>query len=174
VEAMMLRTDQDGVTYLYLEQAQGAKITVLDVTDPAKIQAVKTVNLVTPGPFDFVSPFNSRAELILFRGTGRQAIIDLRRPQTPVYQETSELKLQGEGIMTHDRPDELMQPVDYQIVDGAGTRHASHVVDVKGVKQEVTNDSTGTTFLLARDGVFVVRRPPLEAANDLAAANTGG
>jgi hypothetical protein len=174
VEAMMLRTDDDGMTYLYLEQEQGAKLTVLDVTDPSRIKALKTVDLVTPGPFDFVSPFNSRAELILFRGTGRQAIIDLRRPQNPVYRDTSESKLQGDGIMIHNRPDEMMEPVDYQIVDGAGSRHASHIMDVKGVKQELTNDGTGTTFLLARDGLFVIRRPPLEGVADRAALNSGG
>ena len=38
----------------------------------------------------------------------------------------------------------------------------TQLVTVKDVKHRVTNDETGTTFLLGSDGLTVVRRLPVE------------
>ena len=40
-------------------------------------------------------------------------------------------------------------------VNGDARRHLN---DVTQVRQEITNDETGTTFLLPTDGLYVIRR----------------
>jgi hypothetical protein len=45
------------------------------------------------------------------------------------------------------------------------TTHApdfGRALDVKEVHEEITNEATGTTFLLTQDGLYLVRRPALE------------
>ena len=48
--------------------------------------------------------------------------------------------------------------------------------DVKRVREEITNEETGTTFLLADDGLYLVRRPSVERdkeSRELAARDAG-
>jgi hypothetical protein len=52
--------------------------------------------------------------------------------------------------------------VDYQVVETANLREPNRVYEVKHVRQEVTNDETGTTFLLTADGLYLIRRPAVE------------
>jgi hypothetical protein len=47
-------------------------------------------------------------------------------------------------------------------VDTANTHEPNRVYDVKQVRQQITNDETGTTFLLAADGLYLIRRPAVE------------
>jgi hypothetical protein len=41
------------------------------------------------------------------------------------------------------------------------------VFDVKDVRDETTNDGTGTTFLLTGEGLYLVRRPAVEQESRL-------
>jgi hypothetical protein len=50
---------------------------------------------------------------------------------------------------------------DYQVVDIAAS-DPTQLATVKDVKHRVTNDETGTTFLLGSDGLTVVRRLSIE------------
>jgi hypothetical protein len=50
---------------------------------------------------------------------------------------------------------------DYQVVDIAASAPIQ-LAAVKDVKHRVTNDETGTTFLLGSDGLTVVRRLDIE------------
>src|SRR5260370_20818406 len=54
---------------------------------------------------------------------------------------------------------------DYQVVETADTREPNRVYDVKRGREEITNDETGTTFLLAADGLHLIRRPASEYEN---------
>jgi hypothetical protein len=180
-EAMMLHETASGRTYLYIEQAQGSKLTVLDVTNPARIKAEKAVALSVPGPFDFVSDVGARAELIRFRGTGEEAVLDLHKAKAPALDVLPELTVTGrpirlgkDAVMIGDPQNEVLPPTQYQIVDAASAQSHRLIADVKGVKQELTNAETGTTFLLAEAGLYVVRRPAVEASQDMVPMNTGG
>jgi|SRR5712664_5033034 hypothetical protein len=51
---------------------------------------------------------------------------------------------------------------NYQIVDLSNPLHPNPVGDVKQVPEKITNDETGTTFLLAADGLYPIRRPAVE------------
>jgi hypothetical protein len=179
-EAMMLHETASGRTYLFIEQEQGTKLAVLDVTNPARIKAEKTVGLSAPGPFDFVSEVGTRAELIRFRGTGQEAVLDFHKAKVPTLDMRPELTVMGraiqlgeDGVMITDQRNEVTAPARYQIVDSASSVPNQPIADVKGVKQEITNTETGTTFLLAEAGLYVVRRPTVEASLDAVPMNSG-
>src|ERR1700748_3964204 len=47
--SFFLYSDNDGSTYLYIKQQQGARLTTFNVTDPSKINFVSTFMLPSPG-----------------------------------------------------------------------------------------------------------------------------
>jgi hypothetical protein len=51
---------------------------------------------------------------------------------------------------------------DYQVVETANSQEPNRVFDVEQVREEITNDDTGTTFLLTADGLYLIRRPTVE------------
>src|SRR5438105_8069289 len=83
--SLFLHSDNAGSTYLYIEQQRGARLlSVIDVTDPARIKLVVSTRLETEGAFDFVQPLGSYAELVYFRDSQKQAVLDLRKAKRPV------------------------------------------------------------------------------------------
>ena len=65
--SFFLYSDGAGSTYLYVEQQQGARLTVFDVTDPGKIWVVVSTPITAPGAFDCVRPLGAHGELVRFR-----------------------------------------------------------------------------------------------------------
>jgi hypothetical protein len=180
-EAMMLHETVSGRTFLYIEQEQGTKLAILDVTNPARIKAEKSVALNVSGPFDFVGPAGSGIEQIRFRGTGNQAVLDLRRAKMPSVDVLPELTVTGhvmslgeDGWVMSGQDNAVMSPAQYRIVDTAGPTPYRQVTEVKGVKQEINDNQTGTTYLLAEEGLFVVRRPLVQASVLESVANNSG
>ena len=62
---------------------------------------------------------------------------------------------------------------DYRVLESGKSPADDHIVEVKQVRQEMTNAGTGTTFLLAEKGLFLIRRPALETAPEVY-LNTAG
>ena len=64
-------------------------------------------------------------------------------------------------------------------LDAAGTlpqeqpdaRELNRVFDVQGVREQVANNATGTTFLLTEGGLYVVRQPNVEMMHALRESN---
>src|ERR1700730_16656671 len=54
-EDLMLHADDDGNTYLYVEQQQGALLSVYDVSDPGHIKLKASVQTGARGAYDFVN-----------------------------------------------------------------------------------------------------------------------
>src|ERR1700754_3695323 len=90
-----LYSGNDGRTYLYIEQLQGARLTTLDVSDPGTIKFVSSTALTSPGPFDFVRPLGSRAELIRYRDGKGVAVLDLHAAKRPTVKLVSGLSDSG-------------------------------------------------------------------------------
>ena len=82
--SLFLHSDNAGNTYLYVEQQQGARLSVFDVTDPARIKLVVSTPLAAQGVFDFVRPLGNNAELVYFRDGQKEAVLDLRKARRPV------------------------------------------------------------------------------------------
>jgi hypothetical protein len=169
-EAMFLHDTADGKTLLYIEHSQGSELAILDVTDPSHVRAGGSVNLEATGPFDFVSTLGESAELVRFRQSQTDAVLDLHAAQAPTLRTVQGLSLQGpamplgeDGFMLTNQVGAEAQPTrDYQIVDTANSQELYRVFDVKQVREEVTRKETGTTFLLTDRGLYLIRRPAVE------------
>jgi hypothetical protein len=175
-EAMFLHETIDGKTLLYVEQKSGGQLVILDVTDPAHVTREGSVQLQAPGPFDFVSALGESKELVRFRGSQTDAVLDLHKADAPSLETVQGLtsrgptELLGAGGFTvssrvrANADATAPAPRDYQVVDTADSKEPTLVQTVKQVRAEITNDDTGTTFLLANDGLYLIRRPVQETA----------
>jgi hypothetical protein len=175
-EAMFLHETIDGKTLLYIEQKSGGQLLILDVTDPTHVTREGSVRLEAPGPFDFVSELGGRKELIRFRQSQADAVLDLHKADTPALETVQGLTSQGPtellgagGFTVTNQVDanaDATAPAarDYQVVDTADSKEPTLVQTVKQVREEITNRETGTTFLLANDGLYLIRRPVQETA----------
>ncbi len=168
-EAMLLRDTIDGRTILYVEQDQGARLAIFDVTDPGHIKGDGSVQLGADGPFDFVSPMGSKQEIIQYRHGREGAVLDFHKVKLPVLRAVQGLSLQGpvtllgnDGFIVGGEHTDVPPARDYQVIDTARSQILRTVFDVKQVSEETLKADTGTTFLLAKDGLYVVRRPAVE------------
>ena len=168
--SLFLHSDNEGSTYLYVEQQQGARLSVFDVTDPARIKVVVSAPLAAEGAFDFVRPLGDHGELVYFRDSQKEAVLDLRKIKKPVLRMISEMTDLGpaepigeSGLLVttqaHTYPPAVAR--DYQVIDVAGSI-PTQLATVSEVKHRVTNNYTGTTFLLGSNGLTVVRRLSVE------------
>jgi hypothetical protein len=175
-EALFLHDTIDGKTLLYIEQKLGGQLVILDVTDPAHVTREGSVQLNAPGPFDFISELGERRELIRFRQSQNDAVLDLHKADAPTLETVPGLTAQGPTVLLGTGGFTVTSQVDanaaatapaardYQVVDTADSKEPTLVRTVKQVREDVTNDATGTTFLLANDGLYLIRRPGQETA----------
>jgi hypothetical protein len=167
-----LYSDNDGCTYLYIEQQQGARLTTFDVTDPSKIKVVSSTALASPGAFDFVRLLGGRAELIRYRDGKGVAVLLLHAAKKPTVKvipglsESGSTEALGERALMINEPYNYVRavPRDYQVMDISSPSDPLLLATVKEVKHQVVNGDTGTTFLLGSEGLTVVRR--LNVEND--------
>jgi len=169
-EAMFLHDTWDGRTLLYVEQRQGAQLAIFDVTDPAHVKGEGSAQLTPAGPFDFVAALGEQAELVRFRHGQEEAVLDLHK--VPTLKRLQGLQVQTSTVPLADGSSPLAGPAIAPAMD-QGVWVNDRVVEVKQVRQEMTNVDTGTTFLLAEKGLYLIRRPALETVPEVY-LNTGG
>ena len=169
--SFFLHSDNSGDTYLYVEQQEGTRLTVLNVSDPAHIKNVSSTPLATAGPFDFVRPLDGQAELIHFRNGKGVAVLDLRKATKPTIRTVAGLVNPGRteslgesGYLGVNEPYNYIRatPVDFQVVDLSTPSEPTLLATVKQVKHRIMNSDTGTTFLLGSEGLTVVRQTSVE------------
>jgi hypothetical protein len=173
-EEMILHETGDGRTLLYVEQNHGARLAIFDVTDPAKVKQESAIQLDARGPFEFVSSLGDSAELIRFQNGQGLAVLDLHKPKVPTIKRVPGPELQGaterpgnQGFIVSKQASAQSDgnDRDYQVVEAEDSREPNRGYDVKQVREEITNDETGTTFVLASDGLYLIRRPAVEYEN---------
>ena len=94
-EAMILHATGDGKTHLYVEQNNGARLAIFDVTDPANVKQESAAQLDARGPFEFVSSLGDNAELIRFKNGQGEAVLDLHKAKAPAIKMVPGLELRG-------------------------------------------------------------------------------
>ncbi len=170
-QAMVLHETGYGSTLLYVEQNDGARLAIFDVTDPANVRQESVARLDAPGSFDFVASLGDHAELIRFREGQGEAVLDLHNLKLPTIKKIPGLTFQGstqhlgnDGFMISNQASVQLdaKAVDYQVVETVNSREHNRIDEVRQVRQEITNDETGTTFLLTADGLYLIRRPAME------------
>ncbi len=148
------------------------------MSDPAHVKQEGSAQIDAPGSFDFVSSLGDNAELVRFRNGQGEAILNMRRVKAPTLNTIRNLDLQGSTQRLGDdgfivaqsatQPTVLSganDPTDYEVVDISNPLHPNTVADMKRVIEEITNDETGTTFVLTPDGLYLIRRPAVEEEN---------
>lgn len=169
--SFFLHADNSGTTYLYVEQQQGARLTVFDVTDPSHVKTVASTPLTVSGPFDFVRPLDGHVELIRFRDGKTVGVLDLSKARKPLVRIVSALVDPGQteplgesGFLGVDEPYNYVRavPRDYQVVDISTPADPTLLTTVKLVKHRIVNGDTGTTFLLGSEGLTLIRRISVE------------
>src|SRR6266849_7817309 len=170
-QAMTLHATGDGRTILYIEQNHGARLAIFDVTDPAHVKQEGSAQVDAPGSFDFVSSLGDNAELVRFRNGQGEAVLDLHKVKVPTLNTIQGLDSQGsterlgdDGFIIANQPNlqSGANDANYQVVDISNPLHPNRVADVEQVREKITNDETGTTFLLTADGLYLIRRPGVE------------
>jgi uncharacterized secreted protein with C-terminal beta-propeller domain len=170
-QSLFLYKTPDGGTYLYVEQQNGARLAIFDVSDPAKIKAAALIALDAPEAFDFVRYLDDRTELVRFRDSGRRAELDLRNPKNPILKTTNSLSGPGHteslgqtGLIMINGHYRYVgsEGHDYNLIDVSNPAHPIPIATIKQVKHKVVNEETGTTYLLGSDGLTVIRRPRVE------------
>jgi hypothetical protein len=175
-EAMFLYDTGDGRSFLYLEQNDGQRLAILDVTDPAKIKTVGGVSIAATSPYDFVRDIAGSATLIRFRDNSGFATLDLRHPKNPVLvatpamanagttEEVGESGLLVSTTATSMEPKRKAQ--DYRMIDTSAPSESSLLATVPDVKQRISKEDTGTLFLLG-NGLTEVRQPSVEQEHQI-------
>jgi hypothetical protein len=167
-EDLMLHSVKNGSTYLYVEQEQGAMLSVFDVTNPAHMKLEASIQTGAHGAFDFAGAVGDN-ELIVFRDGSGNATLDLHRAKAPRLMIDGRSATTTELLGTSGYLESTFQPIapvasEAQSVQvGATMAAASHVVDtVSDVTRQVSRPETGTIFLLGQRGVTVVRQVDVE------------
>jgi hypothetical protein len=171
---LMLHRTNNGSTFLYVEEQQGAVLAVYDVTDPAHITLESSVPTGGHGSYDFVGAIGNR-ELIAFRDGSGSGVIDLQLATAPKLAmiagaaPASSERLGDSGYLASSfvtagsATRAAAQPRSVQVVETA-TEVPRVVSTVARVTKQVARPETGTTFLLGENGVTVIRQIATERA----------
>lgn len=162
---LLLHYSGSGTPYLYLEQQGGARLAIFDVSEPARIRQVGSIETGLKKAFDFVQPLNSAMELIRFRDGSGTAILDLRKAKAPRIGDTVQLMavpiamVGATGCLATSMPAGLapldLRAQNLQVLDNADG--LKPVATVDGVTRRAELSGMGTVFLLGSRGLTVVR-----------------
>jgi hypothetical protein len=184
-EALYLLARGDGRTFLFIEGMGGKTISILDVTNPAKIHGIARANVAATGPFDFVQSLNDRAILISYRDQANLAVLDLKKVDRPIVTPISS-DARAIPTQTIDDSGALLQAsthralasettgTDFQVIDTSSPLRSEVVAIVPGVQQTLLKRDTGTLFLLSPRGITVIRHPRAELDYEEAVSITRG
>ena len=172
-EAMYLHRSGDERTVLYIESAEGTRLTALDVTDPAKIKRLAETQLAVPARFDFVEPVGNDSVLVRYRDGSGEALLSLKHCKHPVLGDASAVtgtenaeKLGATGFWSASTDAASAPIIDsdptYAVWDSSKVSHPNLLATISGVTQRLSNEDTGTLFFLTQNGITVVRRLRVE------------
>jgi hypothetical protein len=165
---LLLRSANDGSTYLYVEQQQGTRLLVFDVTNPEHMSLVTSTSIAVHGAYDFVDPVND-GERIAFRDGSGSALLDLHKPKAPRIStppehaphardrlgRTSSLVSSAAPFESQIETDASVRPRTVQFVKPG--RHSRVVASMDDVTRLTERPLTGTVFLLADGNVMILR-----------------
>ena len=172
----------DGNAYLYVEQHNGQRLVVFDVTDPGHVKMVRTVNLAVPAPFEFGEPVGDSAILLRFDNNQGVAVLDLHKATAPVLKTVNGLQYAGHAeplgestfmVTNNNQVNSASVSRDYQIVDASNAANPVLLYTANLVTRTITREETGTTFLLGQNGLTVIRRPHVEEEYQAEVSNYG-
>jgi hypothetical protein len=163
---MYLHHTGDAQVILYLEKDQGRQLAILNVTDPAHIQAVGQISIAASSTYDFVQNLGNAVTLIHYRDHSGFAAINFRNYKHPVLTAEPDYlhpanadPLGPNGMLLVSSASSSAPPRDpqYEVLSISGSSGATPLATVQNVIQRVDRPETGTIFLLNDQGMTVVR-----------------
>jgi hypothetical protein len=172
-ETMYLHKSGDGRTVLYVESAEGTKLTALDVSDPGKIRRLAETELIVPSRFDFVGSVGNDNVLVRYHDGSGEALLSFKQCKHPVLGDasaltgTEALEKLGETALLSASTNAAVTPIvdsdpTYKVWDDSKVSHPNLMATIPGVTQRLSNEDTGTLFFLSKNGITVVRRLRVE------------
>ncbi len=159
--------------WLYLEQEHGARLVVVDVYDPTKLNVVAIVPTGLAKPFDLIQVPNKHYAIARFRDGSGAEMLDLSRPRAPRLSaarprlgEYSLPKQRADfpGIELRAEESSVGEGQDLEFVrQGAVPRLLAAVPNVSRLAYRT---ETGTFFLAGRQGLVIIRQHSIEEAWD--------
>ena len=163
----------DGKSYLYIEQLNGKKLVVLDVTDLAHIKTMQAIMLPFSEQFRFSEELNDSYVVLRSMDQKEMAILNTRKAKAPVletvdaFEHASQVQSIGRSTFlltaTHGVAAALPTPQEYRVVESAKNLRFSTLYAIPGVIASIIREETGTLFLLGAEGLTVIRHPEKEA-----------
>jgi hypothetical protein len=162
---MFLHFDGAGIPYLYLEQQQGERLIIVDVSDPARLKVVASVATGVHKPYDFAGAIEDIYQQILFRDGSGGALLSLQSAKAPkIIHIQSSLAVPihplGHSGYLAEVTDPMSEPASppgqtYQVMDApTASQPLASFTDVTRI---IRRPDTGTVFLLGKHGLIVIR-----------------
>jgi hypothetical protein len=133
--------------YLYIEQDNGRRLAVFDVSSPARIKTVAEIELNAPR-FDFLQAVNSDLVLVGIRdlhGSIKLGVLDLQHPKKPVLRVLGDTEF---GLEPHETSAHMLAP--------------EPGVEIGDIEQKISDKELGSCFVLSADGLWIIRHPAIE------------
>jgi len=135
--------------YLYVEQDNGRRLAVFDVSRPARIKTVAEIELNAPR-FDFLQAVNSYLVLVGIRdlhGSIKLGVLDLQHPKRPVLRVLGDAEF---GFVPRETPAHVLTP--------------EPGIEIRDIQQEISDKELGSCFVLSAGGLWIIRHPAIEKA----------
>jgi hypothetical protein len=157
-EAIYLQHRRDGRVVLYVEQEQGQRLTILDVTDPDHITSIGQVPLAAASSFDFIQDLTDSAVLIRYRNDSGFAVVSFKNYKEPVLRSESDYlypaRVQTYGpsglllVSANRSGTSVDREPQYEVLSISNPGDPKPLATVPGVFQRLDQQETGTIFLL--------------------------
>jgi len=135
--------------YLYVEQDNGRRLVVFDVSRPARIKTVAEIKLNAPR-FDFLQAVNSDLVLVAIRDLNdsvKLGVLNLQQPKRPVLHVLGNAEF---GLVPREMSAHVLAP--------------EPGIEIRNIEQEISDKELGSCFVLSADGLWIIRHPAGEKA----------
>jgi len=152
-DATLLHEIDDGVTTLYIEKNQDARLASVDVTGPLGIKGEGSIYFGLSPLFDFVFPEGNQAQMVRFLQGPEDEVLDIPTVAAPTLLAAHGLTLPGSmtAAPTVTRPTiDASRALDFGVIDPVLTYELNRLFNVEQVRAPMTRTDTGTTFMLNR------------------------
>jgi hypothetical protein len=133
--------------YLYIEQENGKRLAVFEVSRPAHARAVAEIELNSP-QFEFLQAVNSKLVLVRIAGSNGSAklgVLDLQHPKKPT------LRVLGDAEFT---------PASLE--PSGPAKQLAPGTAIRNIRQEISDEELGSCFVLSAEGLWIIRHPAIE------------
>ncbi len=150
--------------WLYLEQEHGARLIVLNVSEPSKIRLAADIPTGLQKPYDLVLVRHKHYAIVRFRDGSGQMLLNLSHPRAPkLVPAPANLPVATLPQGNWESPDIELRTVggiagegqDIQVIEPGATPKL--IANISHVTRQTYRQETGTLFLLGDHRLTIVR-----------------